>query len=228
MATRADAAALERLVAAGTLRRGVDAGADAGGAETRAGMNAERGDAGRDERGPTRRGPGERKWRQWTRYAAKGVLAELVNDEGSTMDGTTVYTIGYQGRTPEQLRRIAEERDAVIFDIRQYAGSRNPMWAKSNLAKALAGRYRHVNALGNANYKGALGPGAGIVISDFDAGRAAIDAEGRSVILMCACRDAEGCHRTTVANLLRATGAGYRIEEIPFAAPVATAQASLL
>jgi len=120
-----------------------------------------------------------------------------------------VYTIGYSGRKPEEVKQIACDLGAVLFDIRFSPRSRIPQWAGSNV-KALvgAGNYLHMKALGNANYK-VDGP---IAILDYNAGRLAIEQSTRPVILMCACTHYATCHRATVANMLQSDG--FTVEEI--------------
>ena len=41
-----------------------------------------------------------------------------------------VYTIGYSGVDPEDIRRLAVELNAVVVDIRMRAGSRNKKYNK--------------------------------------------------------------------------------------------------
>lgn len=114
-----------------------------------------------------------------------------------------VYTIGYSGRKPEEIKRIVRDMDAVLFDIRFSPRSRIPQWAGSNVSALVgAGSYRHLEALGNSNYKGD-GP---VEIVNYSAGLAAILASDRPVILMCACTDPTTCHRTVVAHMLAADG----------------------
>ncbi len=121
-----------------------------------------------------------------------------------------VYTLGASGRTPEELRPLLRERDALLLDIRLSPRSRwVPVWNKSNLASLLGDDYRHVPELGNVNYKGD-GP---IQIADYPAGRAIIEGLSRPVVLLCQCKDYDRCHRKTVAELLRADGFG--VEELP-------------
>ena len=125
-----------------------------------------------------------------------------------------IYTIGYQGRRVDWLINKAKELNAVIFDIRYAARSRNPDWNKSNIAgwcefHHLENGYTHVKELGNVNYKS--GP---IKIFDYEAGKSLI-AETllkSSVILMCICFNPLDCHRTTIANKLRSDG--YQVTEI--------------
>lgn len=121
--------------------------------------------------------------------------------ESETQMTTTVYTIGYSGRRPDEVRRIVKNLNAILFDIRFSPRSWLPQWAGSGVCSLVDGDYRHLKALGNANYKG--GP---VSIVDYEAGRAAIQITERPVILMCVCGDPAHCHRTVVAEMLRADG----------------------
>lgn len=52
-----------------------------------------------------------------------------------------IYTIGYQGLTPEFLRRLVEELDATLIDCRSSTRSRIPGFGGRQLAALLPGRY---------------------------------------------------------------------------------------
>jgi uncharacterized protein (DUF488 family) len=118
-----------------------------------------------------------------------------------------VYTIGYSGRKPQHLLNLAERIDAVIYDIRFSPRSRVAMWNGKALGQAWGDRYRHVGTLGNKNYKG-----GDIELVDYGAGKAAIAASPKPVLLMCVCHDPAICHRTFIARLLR--GDGFEVEEL--------------
>lgn len=119
-----------------------------------------------------------------------------------------IYTLGYSGRSPAEIKQLVDNLDAVLLDIRFSPRSRIPHWAGKNL-RALLGetRYQHLKALGNRNYKG--GP---IALVDYEAGQAAITQAKRPVILMCVCHDYHTCHRAVVAERLRA--AGFQVTEL--------------
>lgn len=121
---------------------------------------------------------------------------------------TMIYIMGYSGRTLAQLKQIAEEKDATIFDIRFSPRSRNPQFSGKRMAEELGDRYMHVRQLGNRNYKG--GP---VALVDYEAGKQMILNHRRNVILVCVCRDHVTCHRTDIARKLRAEG--HQVEEIP-------------
>ena len=121
-----------------------------------------------------------------------------------------VYTFGYTGRTPEQLKELAEQLDAVIFDIRLAARSRDLRWRKGYLVQLLGTRYQHVKELGNVNYK--TGGMENVQLFNAEAGLKRIEQSDRPVILVCMCRDPTQCHRTTVAQMLRVRG--VEVEEI--------------
>jgi uncharacterized protein (DUF488 family) len=118
-----------------------------------------------------------------------------------------VYTLGYTGRKLDGLKAIVQEKQAILFDIRFSPRSRNPVWNGGNLRQAFGARYKHIRALGNANYRG-----NSVRIQDFDAGLRAIAESGRPVILMCACKDYGSCHRSVIATRLRELG--YVVTEI--------------
>ena len=118
-----------------------------------------------------------------------------------------VYTFGYSGKDTADLDRLVDDLGAVVFDVRFSPRSRNPHWNRRALEALLGDRYRHVRALGNANYRG--GP---IEIVDLEEGVRTIQASPQPVILMCVCKDPRICHRTTIADHLRALG--FDVEEL--------------
>lgn len=117
-----------------------------------------------------------------------------------------VYTMGYIGKKMPEIQEIARQLEAVIFDVRFSPYSRNPAWNAGNFRKVFGRRYKHVKAFGNAAYKE-----GGTRIVDFDAGRKLVEASGRPVILLCACRTYEECHRSVLAARLRELG--FQVEE---------------
>ncbi|GAB4440932.1 MAG: hypothetical protein Kow0031_22890 [Anaerolineae bacterium] len=110
-----------------------------------------------------------------------------------------LYTYGYSGRQPYHLRALAEHLDAVVVDIRFSPRSRVPDWNAGRLQKLLGERYRPLPALGNRNYKG--GP---IVFVDLEAGVTDVGEllQKQPVILLCACRDLQRCHRLPAAEAI--------------------------
>lgn len=118
-----------------------------------------------------------------------------------------VYGVGYQGRTVEELRALAESLDAVIVDVRYSPLSRLPNWRIHSLRHTLPD-YHHIQAFGNANYRN----GGPIEIADYEAGKAEIKEIDRNVILMCVCKDPHICHRTVLLQKLSADG--FETEEL--------------
>ena len=115
----------------------------------------------------------------------------------------TVYTFGYGGIKAATLQEMLERLDADLFDIRFSAGSMNPDYSGKRFRERLNLRYNHIRALGNENYKADDKP---IRILDFDAGRIAIACNPKPVVLMCACKEYDGCHRKVVSSMLAKTG----------------------
>lgn len=119
-----------------------------------------------------------------------------------------VFTTGYTGKRPDDLRALVTRLGAVLFDIRFSPRSRVPRWEKGALVELLGADYRHLPALGNTNYR----ERAEIRIADLEGGLAAVLEETRPVVMLCACEDPETCHRRTVARALEARG--VVVEEI--------------
>ena len=124
------------------------------------------------------------------------------------------FIAGYSGHTPEQLRASTEALGkrvgpfgAIVLDIRKMPASRwQPQWGKGRLSETLFPYYEHVPDLGNVNYKE---PEKGIQIADLAAGIQRVEFHARRgfvPILLCACKEAASCHRTVVADALRAEG----------------------
>ncbi len=118
-----------------------------------------------------------------------------------------VYTTGYAGKRPADLRRLAEALDAIVVDIRINPISRMPGWGGKQLASHLGDRYRQVPALGNELYRA-----GGFRIADLERGMAEVLALGRNVILLCVCIEYQLCHRRLVADAFAARG--MRVIEI--------------
>jgi uncharacterized protein (DUF488 family) len=125
---------------------------------------------------------------------------------------TQLYTMGYSGLSPAKVKKIVDNLGAVLVDIRLVARSRIPHWNKSRLEELFAGDYMHVPSLGNLNYK----RGGSIAIANFALGKQSLEIIASSLhkpmVLMCACHNAETCHRTMVAAMLRADG--FAVEEL--------------
>lgn len=109
---------------------------------------------------------------------------------------------GYTGRTPQDLLTLAEERNALLIDIRLSAASRVPVWRLSEMQEFFKRRYVHLPALGNLNYKS--GDPDRIVIKDFALGLSRLRnlLKSHNLILLCVCRSAESCHRMVIKQKL--------------------------
>lgn len=111
-----------------------------------------------------------------------------------------LYTIGYSGLNPEDLKRWVEANDAIVVDTRMNAYSPRPQFAKAGLIKSLGNHYKHVQALGNVNYKN----GGEIQIKNPAEGyRLVLEALSVApVILLCGCKELELCHRKVISDTL--------------------------
>lgn len=114
----------------------------------------------------------------------------------------TIYTIGYQGRTLEELLASAREHKAMLIDVRIRPASRNPDFSRARLSARCGLAYRHVPELGNVNYKG--GP---IRLANAAAGVRLLTPlilSGQNLMLLCVCQEWETCHRRQVADAIKA------------------------
>lgn len=113
---------------------------------------------------------------------------------------TQIYTVGYGRLAPGEIHEMALDLGAILVDIRFSAWGK-PGYKKFELVRLFGDRYTHLPALGNAAYKT-----GGMQIADYAAGRAFLVTLGQPAILMCACADPDGCHRTVVGAMLAADG----------------------
>ncbi|HYZ33006.1 MAG TPA: DUF488 domain-containing protein, partial [Crenalkalicoccus sp.] len=135
----------------------------------------------------------------------------------------TLFTIGYEGTTPDRL--IAALREAGVrrlLDVRALANSRRPGFAKRALSAALeqAGiAYEHAPALGTpAEGRAAVRAGRpavmrGIFLKHLQGtepqaalARLAGAARAEPICLLCLEADPAHCHRTLVAEAVAAPG----------------------
>lgn len=118
----------------------------------------------------------------------------------------TIYTIGYTGLKLSDLTVWMDAHNATLVDTRLNAYSPNPDWKKGSLQRVFSDSYRHVQALGNINYKG----GGDIALKDVEAGVEIVRQllEVTPVVLLCTCADVDKCHRKVAADAIAAaTGA---------------------
>lgn len=113
-----------------------------------------------------------------------------------------LYTLGYSGWEPHQIRDAVEELDAVLLDVRFMPFVRNKKFTRDAFGHLLGERYRWVRDLGNKNYKG--GP---IELVDLDRGVEVVEEIvmlGQSAVLMCVCKTIRFCHRRPAASAIAA------------------------
>lgn len=134
-----------------------------------------------------------------------------------TDERSTVVTVGYEGRTAEELVEAVEDRVDVLVDVRLTPSSRKPGLSKGKLSAALSQvgvRYVHMRALGNPRDNRAgfrAGDPASLrryaeVLRDGAATEALEQLEqlltGARVALLCFERDSDTCHRQAIADEL--------------------------
>jgi hypothetical protein len=123
----------------------------------------------------------------------------------------TVYLTGYQSWIAAELDAEVERLKATLVDIRFKAWSGKEEWRTYTLKARLGKRYAQVPQLGNVNYK-SEGP---IKLSDEVAGMILVEGllKKGPVVLLCACWDAETCHRKAAGAAL--AGRGHDVKELP-------------
>jgi uncharacterized protein (DUF488 family) len=124
----------------------------------------------------------------------------------------TIYTLGYLNATPEAVDRYVEELGALLVDTRFTPTSRNPVWRQGPLRRLLGDRYVHIKALGNERYR----QGPPIKLHQPEEGMAQLRplVEAQPVILLCACRDVNLCHRKLIAEMA-ADAWGVEVVHLP-------------
>lgn len=133
----------------------------------------------------------------------------------------TIFTAGYTGIKIEALEAWLKAHNALMLDIRFSPRSMNPVYSRKQLEARLGlgmgpGQYWPFSGLfGNRDYQT-----GGMRIADYPAGREILRAiTVPAVLMLCGCKDATTCHRTVVANMLRADGFEVAGEWEPLPAP---------
>ena len=155
--------------------------------------------------------------------AVRSTLSRLHQSGGRGGDMATVYTIGYEGTDVDQfVDTLKAAGIEVLVDVRALPLSRKKGFSKKGLATRLDQEgvaYFHLVALGNP--KSGRDAARGGQLAEFkqiyarhllneSAAKAMITVEalarGMAVCLMCFERDPATCHRSVIADGLRATG----------------------
>lgn len=121
----------------------------------------------------------------------------------------TIVLAGYSGHSVAELALVAKSMGALVVDIRLSPRSRMPQWNYASLTQQMPKSYLHCPELGNENYKRGE-----IRIANPEKGLDFVThlAQLRPLILLCICKEAEHCHRTTVGEMLQLQG--YEVEEL--------------
>lgn len=109
-----------------------------------------------------------------------------------------IYDLGYQEIGDfDLIARTVFELDALLIDIRLKAQSPTPVWRAQAFSSKLGARYRHLPELGNVNYRST----GEIKIRDLQKGLGTVLqlVKMTNLVLMCACKNRQGCHRQAVA-----------------------------
>ncbi len=129
----------------------------------------------------------------------------------------TLYTLGYaEPNATERLETLMAQPRTAIVDIRSVPYSRwTASWNRRTLMHKYGPiRYHHVGELGNVNYNK---PDLPIQLADPDVWvQKCVKSlqQGWSLVLLCACKDYEQCHRKTVYQLIQAALAPRPVNNI--------------
>lgn len=126
-----------------------------------------------------------------------------------------LYTIGYTGRTIDEIAGMAHALSAIVVDIRMSPRSKVDQWSGMRIRSDLEHRevqYHHIPELGNLDYK----QRGKIRIANADTGVKKLyrlTYPNTCAILLCACPQADECHRKTVARLME-QHYGFKVEHV--------------
>jgi uncharacterized protein (DUF488 family) len=112
-----------------------------------------------------------------------------------------IFTTGYTGRDINDLKPMLEALDAVLADIRFAPYSQILHWRQVYLKILLGKKYLHIPNLGNRTYREEK-----ITIQNLTLGVETVLNLETDVVLMCACENAENCHRRVVIEEFRRRG----------------------
>ena len=132
-----------------------------------------------------------------------------------------IVSVGYNGmRVGQFCAALIKERVEVVVDVRYKPYSRQWQFNIHKLSEVLERyeiRYRHVEMLGNVNYKGDYDE-TSIIIADQASGNEVLDdlLRRHSVIaVMCVCEHHDKCHRSNVLESYRKhAGATYELKKL--------------
>jgi uncharacterized protein (DUF488 family) len=128
--------------------------------------------------------------------------------KGQPMKKTgTIVSFGYANPgSYSRLYRLMAIKSTFIADIRLAPQSKyHPFFNQSSLKTRFGRNYIHIPELGNLNYK-PEDREKGVKLRDSERGLARLIRgleQGYTLVLLCACRNYEQCHRKTVIELLQ-------------------------
>jgi len=118
----------------------------------------------------------------------------------------SLYTLGYAAPDAvAQLEQLMSDPTMLLIDVRISPRSRWwPHWTKQALRARWGTRYSHEKRLGNVNYRDHSQPVelCGPHPEQAIAGAVTLLQHGYSLVLLCACRNEDTCHRTLVAHMI--------------------------
>lgn len=152
--------------------------------------------------------------RLWSEQKASGELKNSVKMPPMESLGK-IIPFGYTVLGMDGLYKLMDDKQAYLVDIRLSARSRfHPEFNKSKLQMRFDKNYVHIPELGNLNYK-PEDRNKGIKLANPESGIARLVTgleKGYTLILMCACKHYDQCHRRTVVELLQSVWSDVQID----------------
>ncbi len=108
-----------------------------------------------------------------------------------------IFTTGYTGKDISNLKPLLETLDAMLIDIRFAPFSQVMHWRKVYLKALLGEKYRHIPNLGNRTFGEDK-----ITIQNLNLGIETVLNLPFNIVLMCACKKIENCHRRIIIEEL--------------------------
>lgn len=164
-------------------------------------------------------------WLRTEKLGFKTAL-EILEDNRRTVTPFQIYTIGYEGQTPESFIKILQSNGLKrLVDVREIANSRKTGFSSSTLGDSLAKHdieYLHMKGLGSPRYARRRYHEDNDFVSFSEKYEAFLASKKddlniltglaveKSTAIMCFEKDAATCHRSIIASRLATLGFNVR------------------
>ena len=149
-------------------------------------------------------------------------MLQLSIFDGEPEEGSPkLYSIGYNGRNPEEMIRGLSELGVVtLVDVRYKPWTRVRGFKKWELARRLGVgaelSYEHVEEFGNINYRSEIDPSGNAILLDEAVGVEKVTEllSRGPVAVMCVCSKVTRCHRSLVCDVMKSSVEGLVVIHI--------------